>query len=204
MVLSRLLVLLLVWAPGVDLFEQLYERGRAQEKDLNTLRARFTETTVSTLLKRPIVATGSVVAMRPIKVRLDYETPERKTVLIDRDRLVVVWPEREEREDLQLTELQRRVDRYFTRASLEDLRGHFDVNAEADPELAGSYRIVFLPKRKQIRQGLEQLEIWVERESLMMLRMRMSFPGGDSKTFELAKVERNPSLDPSVFTVPAR
>lgn len=79
---------------GADLFDELYEKGRPIEASLKTLTARFTETSTSSLLDRPIVARGTVMAIRPSKVRLDYTEPDRRTVLIDGDTLTIVWPAR--------------------------------------------------------------------------------------------------------------
>ena len=46
------------------------------------------------------------------------------------------------------------------------------------------------PKRKQIKEGLERLELWIDRESLLLVQMRMTFPGGDRKTIRLDDVDR--------------
>ena len=44
---------------------------------LKTLTARFTETTTSSLLTRPLVARGTVAVERPSRVVLHYQQPER-------------------------------------------------------------------------------------------------------------------------------
>ena len=49
------------------------------------------------------------------------------------------------------------------------------------------------PKRKQIREGLERLELWIDRDTLMLAQMRMSFPGGDTKTIRLEDLAVNVS-----------
>lgn len=174
-----------------DLFQELYQRSRIQEKELQTLRAHFTETTVSTLLRKPLIASGTLTAARPLTVRLEYTSPEKKIVLLDRERLVVSWPDRGEREELNVVLLQKRVDQYFTRGSLEDLESHFTIKALPDPELQGAYRIDMVPKRKQIEKGLERLQIWLDPKSLSVIQMRMAFPGGDSKTLKLESIELN-------------
>jgi outer membrane lipoprotein-sorting protein len=57
------------------------------------------------------------------------------------------------------------------------------------------------PKRDQIRKGLELLQIWVDEDTSLLSRMRMAFPGGDSKEIQLEDVRMNVPVDESLFTV---
>ena len=57
------------------------------------------------------------------------------------------------------------------------------------------------PKRKQIREGLERLEIWIDRESLLLVQMRMTFPGGDSKTIRLDDSTVNVPVTDETFQI---
>jgi len=182
-----------------DLFDEIYAKSRDREKSLQTMRARFVETTVSTLLVEPLVARGTVIAKRPLRVRLEYQSPEKKVVILDERRLTVVWTDRAEREDLALAALAERVDRYFTRASLKELRAHFEISAVPDAQSPGSYRVEMVPKRKQIREGLERLELWLNGETFLPFRMRMTFPGGDSKTLSFEALEVNVEAPEALF-----
>lgn len=181
-------LLLGLLSPADDLFDSLYERSREKEKELVSLRGSFTEITVSTLLAEPLVATGTVQAERPLRLQLDYLTPEKKRVSLDGDRLVVDWPERGEVEELNLAQIQKKVDRYFSRATLSELRGHFQIRAS---EEKGVYRVEMVPKRKQIERGLSRLVLWLDPRDLLLREMLMEFPGGDSKRFKLERLELN-------------
>ena len=56
------------------------------------------------------------------------------------------------------------------------------------------------PRRKQIREGLSQLELWIRQDSVMLSAMRMIFPSGDSKLLEFEDVRINPTIDESAFS----
>jgi outer membrane lipoprotein-sorting protein len=58
-----------------------------------------------------------------------------------------------------------------------------------------------VPKRKQIRQGLERLELWIDRNTLLLNQMAMSFPGGDKKTIRLDDVELNVPIAADTFQI---
>jgi outer membrane lipoprotein-sorting protein len=184
-----------------DLFTQIYKRGVVKQRSLKSIRARFTETTVSSLLVKPIVAHGTVVAASPARVRMTYTDPEPKTIAMDGQSLTVLWSDRNERERIDITAIQKRIDQYFTHASIDDLRGMFEITAEPDYSIPQADRIDMKPKRKQIKQGLERLELWIGRESEMLVQMRLTFPGGDQKTIALEDIAINVPVSDDTFRV---
>ena len=184
-----------------DLFDQLYQRGQKQNGALRTLTASFTETTTSELLTRPLTARGTVAVERPSRVALKYSEPDERLVIIDGDRLRVIWPARAVRQTRDIGAAQRRVQKYFVDSSPSELRTHFDIAARAVTDPAG-YQITLLPKRRQIRDGLIRLDLWIDPESLLMTSMKMTFPNGDTKLMTFSNVQTNVVIDPAVFSIP--
>ncbi len=188
-------------ATAPDLFQQIYARGQLERSRLKTLKATFTETTVSSLLERPIVAHGTLVAAQPARVVMRYTSPERKIVSVDERRLLVIWPDRQESEQIDIGEIQKRIRQYFVQADAKQLRSHFDIGVSENAEVPNTYLMDMAPRRKQIREGLERLQIWLDRRSLLMVQMKMIFPGGDSHTIHIDTIEVNPPLEERDFTV---
>ena len=57
------------------------------------------------------------------------------------------------------------------------------------------------PKRKQIRESLAQLDLWVSRSSLLLDAIKMTFANGDTKTMAFEDVVPNATIDPGSFTL---
>ncbi len=184
-----------------DLFTQIYQSAAARRQSIHSIRARFTETTVSSLLEKPLVANGTVIAAPPGRVLMTYADPERKTMALDGRSLVIVWPDRHERETIDISQIQKRIDRYFTQATPEQLRSMFDIRAEPDAAMRGADLIDMRPKRKQIKEGLERLTLWVDRERSLLVRMQMTFPGGDTKTIALDDIVLNVPIADDTFEI---
>jgi len=196
-ILAHLLVLLSLAVPqgtapaprrSGDLFDEIYQRGVVKQRAMKSIHATFTETTVSSLLVKPIVARGTVIGAPPALVRMTYTEPEAKTVTMDGRSLTIVWPNRGEREQIDIRQTKARIDHYFTNASPDELRKLFEITAEPDAAMRRADRVTMTPKRKQIKQGLQQLELWIDRERDIMVQMRLSFPGGDQKTIALEDI----------------
>jgi outer membrane lipoprotein-sorting protein len=185
-----------------DLFESLHARSLAQRATMYTISGRFTETTVSSLLVQPIVARGTLIAAKPGRIVMKYTSPEPRTVIVNGNRLVVHWPQRDQQEMHNISQTQERVQRYFSGASPTELRDLFDITVSPDSDVSQTYRVDMRPRRNQIREGLERLQIWVDRETTLMTRMRMVFPDGDSKEIQLEDVQINVPAEDAIFAVP--
>jgi len=184
-----------------DLFTQIYNRCIVQQRTMTSVRARFTETTTSSLLVKPLVAHGTIVAASPARVLMTYTDPEPKTLVLDGKSLVIVWPGRGERERVDIEDVQKRIDQYFTHASIEQLRSMFEIVARPDRVIRQTVHIEMRPKRKQIREGLDRLDLWIDGESLLLSQMRLTFPGGDQKTIKLDEVTVNVPVSDNMFQV---
>jgi outer membrane lipoprotein-sorting protein len=186
-----------------DPLEDLFARGRAAQTAMRSLSASFTETTVSSLLVKPVVAKGTVIAaVNPLRVVMRYTSPEPRTVWIDDRTLAMSSPGRKALEEIGIADTQRRVQKYFASASLGDLRATFDLSLSAESAVPGIDVLEMVPKRRQIKEGLQRLRLWIDRERLLMVRMHMDFPGGDSKRVDFADVKINVPIDDQTFARP--
>jgi outer membrane lipoprotein-sorting protein len=173
--------------PPADLFDDIYTRGQRQNGAVSSVRARFVETSTSTLLRQPIVARGTLVAEMPSRLRLDYTDPAGRVVIVDERRLTLISPGAD-KVVRDITTAQRRAQKYFLNKTPDELRRHFTVRAFRDPQVPGTYQVEMIPTRKQIAEGLRELRIWVDDETLFLSRLHMVFATGDTKTFELDSV----------------
>ena len=183
-------------------FDELYQRGQKANGGLKTLTARFTETTTSPLLTRPLVARGTLALRRPSTVVLQYDAPEARTVLIDDKRLLLSWPGRNIHQTRNIGQMQSRIQKYFVEGNPDELRKSFDISLTDIERRAGSDHVVLVPKQKRIREGLTLLDLWIDHSSLLLTAMRMTFAAGETKLMTLEDVVPNAPIAPGVFVHP--
>jgi outer membrane lipoprotein-sorting protein len=184
-----------------EAFDALYRRGHQTAAGITTLTARFTETTTSSLLTRPLVAHGTLAVERPSRVALRFTDPERRVIVIDGDRMTMIWPSRKLHQVSNVASSQNRIRRYLASDSSAELRRQFVIDLRDGSERPGTYEVVLTPKRKQIRDTLTRLDLWVERTSFLLSAIRMTFANGDTKTMAFEDVEPNSALAPGTFGV---
>jgi len=183
-------------------FDDLYRQGQAANRNIRTLTARFVETTTKSLLERPIVERGLLYVERPSRVALHYTDPPDRRVLIDGKWMTTLWPSMKVNQRMNIGRAQEQVQKYFVGGDAGELRRIFDIELRPQSERRGTRELIMLPKRKQIRESLSRLELWVDEGSGLLNAMRMTFAGGDVKVMEFENVTPNAPIDPAVFVVP--
>jgi outer membrane lipoprotein-sorting protein len=187
--------------PSQDSFDDLYQRGQRANAAIKTLTARFTETTTSSLLTRPLVSRGTLAVERPARVVLRYTDPESRVVLIDGNRMTMSWPSRNIRQVTDIGTAQSRVQKYFVNSTSAELRSQFDIQEHDTSERPATYHVTMLPKRKQIREALAGLDLWVNRSTMLLDAMRMTFANGDTKTMAFEDVVPNAPIESGTFSL---
>ena len=185
-----------------DGFDELYAQGQKINGAMRTLTARFTEATTSTLLTKPITARGRLWVERPSRVILRYTDPDARVVLIDGNRMTMTWPSRNINQTLDIATAQGRIQKYFVNGSAADLRRQFDIDMRDEGERRpNAYHVSMAPKRKQMRETLTRLELWVGRTSMLLEGLQMTFANGDVKTMTFEDVVPNAPLDAATFSL---
>ena len=184
-----------------DVFDELYTRGKKANEAMKTLTARFTETTTSSLLTKPMIARGRVAVERPSRVVLRYTEPDVRVVLIDGSRMTMSWPSRSLKQTTDIGTAQARVQKYFVNGTADDLRGQFIIEDHGTTDKPGTYYVTMVPKRKQIKENLARLDLWIDRTSLLLDTMKMTFTNGDTKTLAFEDVTPNALIEPGTFSL---
>ena len=182
-----------------DLFDRLFVRTMEKRQSIHSIRARFTETTTSSLLQKPLVSHGTVFGAAS-RVLMTYTDPERRPSPSTASRWSSSGGPPRAGEDRHHTDAKR-IDQHFTQATIGQLRSLFEISAHPDPVLRETDRVDMRPKRKQIKEGLDRLEIWIDRESLLLVQLQMTFPGGDMKTIRLDDVTVNVPVTDDTFLI---
>ena len=120
---------------------------------------------------------------------------------MDGDRMTVSWPAAKIFTVTDIGAAQRRVQKYFVDSSAKELRGHFDIKARDAEDRPGTYLLAMMPKRKQIQEGVARIDLWLDKTTLLLAAMRMTFPTASTKLMTFTDVKPNAPIDPAMFVV---
>jgi outer membrane lipoprotein-sorting protein len=132
-------------------------------------------------------------------VALRYTEPDGRVVVIDDRTLTSSWPSTR---TIDISTAMGRVQKQFIGGSAADLRREFEIDDSRALATPGVYHVIMTPKRRQIREALTSLDLWVDLDSLLLRTMRMTFTSGETKTMTFDDVQVNAPLPPGAFERP--
>lgn len=182
-------------APGLSLADRssaLLDRIRHEQKQLVSLEADFVLSRTSEFLVAPEESRGSFVYSAPDLVRWDYVAPRDVSLVIHDDEMLTWYRDLRKAERVKVGKVSSQVFRYLNASgSLESLMKYFAVTISF-PERAGEpYRLKLAPRYARIKKRLSGMELWIDRELYLPVRMRYEEANGDSTDYRFEKLRRN-------------
>ncbi len=186
---------------GADKLEALVRRVSQVQASLKTLRADFEQRRTSRLLAQPSVSRGRFYFEAPDSVRWDYTSPRPMTVLLTGGVATTYRPLEKRAERIEVGRAQRRVFRFISAAEpLDKLMAYFSFTFR-DPGAGGNYTLLLKPTAHMIKKRLRSVEIEIDRQSLLPIRVAYTEPDGDSTQYSFSAIEMNQPEDPGRFAL---
>lgn len=190
-------------APELGLRERLdalFERVRQEQQEMRTLEAEFVQRKESEMLLEAEVARGVFSYRAPDRVRWEFHAPNPITVVID-ERTMTTWYRDLERADvLSVGRYSDRVLEYLgASGTLETLLDYFRVEAAFPDEASEPYRLTLDPRYPRIARRIESMQVWIERERFLPVRLRYVEPGGDVTEYRFSDLRVNGEVPPERF-----
>lgn len=187
---------------AADLEQVLTGFDRAQTA-VQTLSARFVQTSTNPMLKDPIRAEGRFYMTKPDAIRWEYSTPEEMSFVIANDRYTGYFPARKRVERKNVQRYSERIFRYFGLGQMSDeLRKSYDISlAEPSPGADQAYVLVLQPKKRRARKQVDEVRFWIDAKSYLPVKVEYSGTDGNSRVVEFSEISVNPHLSASLYTV---
>ncbi len=183
--------------------KEVLDRFDRVQDSIRTLSAEFTWTTDSTLLKTPIVSEGNFYLTKPRSIRWDFTSPEPMEFVIAHDEYVGYFPNQKKAEKRNFKRWSERVFRYFGLGQgSEELSRVYTISLGDPGELAGKADLlVLVPKKHRARKKIEDLRIWVGKETSLPVKVVSTDPSGGRRIIEFRNTLVNPELAGSLYEV---
>ncbi|MEL7059613.1 MAG: outer membrane lipoprotein carrier protein LolA [Acidobacteriota bacterium] len=192
-------------AEGLSLQERteaLLERVKVQQADLETLTADFVQRQESELFLEPETSTGRFWFRAPDRVRWDFETPEKSTIVVDGETMTTWYRDLDRAERIDIGDQAEQVTEYLSGpSSLETLERYFDLRVRFPADASAPYKLDLTPRFERVEKRIEKLQIHVARETFQVVYLRYVEPGGDVTEYSFENVVINPSIDDGRFAL---
>ncbi|HKY60671.1 MAG TPA: outer membrane lipoprotein chaperone LolA [Gemmatimonadota bacterium] len=177
--------------------EQVLRRADRALDGLTTLRAEFDQQVYNPVLERTTTGHGTLTYRSPELFRIAYSDPEGDVVVNDGERVWIYLPSSQPGQVIRQPAAASEVQNPLT--YLRDLRDRYVAVSGGTQTVAGrpTDRLVLTPAGP--RAPFMLLEVWVERETGFLRRVRTRTDEGVATTYTFVRLEPNARLSAGAF-----
>jgi outer membrane lipoprotein carrier protein len=192
-------------APGLDgnaRLKALIDRVRAEQKQLKTLEANFTQIQESAMLVAPETSTGSFSYAAPDRVRWEYVSPNPISVGVKGEEMTTWYHDLKRADLLKIGRYSNQVFKYLgASGSMDTLVEYFTVRLSAPPKKGAPYQMEMIPRFSRISKRLKSMTLWIDDESYMPVRLRYVEADGDSTEYKFSDMKKNRAIAEDRFVL---
>jgi len=175
-------------------------------QSLVDLTADVTETKVTTVVNDTSVSTGKLFYKRAkngSKTKLEYDKPELKTLLIDKDKVSIYEPKIKHLQEIDLGKSHSQEAFFITGIgqSGSAIAKNYDVTLLNEESLDGEKTSVLelKPKSEKVSALFTKILLWIDQSRWVPIQTRLTESTGDYLTIRFENMRFNPNLPDKTF-----
>src|SRR5277367_463936 len=174
-------------------------------EDFKSLTAAIDHVKYTAVVKDTSTETGEIFVRKDSKVRIDFQTPDPRTIIRNGDNLYIYTPKINRVEEINIGKNRALVDQYLalgfgTRA--ESLRKNYAITLSGEEELDGKKTAVLemIPRADEQKKQVSKVVVWVDESSWLPIQEKFIEAGsGDYVMSRYTKVMKNLKLGDGKF-----
>ena len=170
-----------------------------RQRELRSMRARFTQTKSSSMLLEETESTGELSYLAPDLVRWDFSRPDSMVIVVSQDMVTTFHPDVGRAQRVKISQNHRKLVGVFAGTqSLDELKAHFRITL-SDAGGSEPYRLTLNPIHRAVKKRLQHVLIEVDRALLLPVVVEYHETDGDNTRYEFSGMELNPALEAASF-----
>lgn len=181
---------------------RLLRATRSKIEGLASLKAQFVQEKRLAMLAEPVISKGEFLYKKGGKFIWHYLPPDESLTICDGEAVWLYFPALRRAELYHIKQFKSRSNIFemlclgFERP-LCDLTDTFSIKLLRESK--SNFVVRLVPLRERLARLIDSLEVLIDKESGLPMRIRSLERGGDLCTISFVKTELNPRLDDSVF-----
>ncbi len=175
------------------------ERFDAAQAQVQTLQCPFTLTLGRALLKTPSVTKGTLYLQGSDFVHFAFQPPEDLILHLTPKALISYSPEARAGELMKIGIIKNANRKFLGLGQkLSYLSEYFQIHLSESKDLPGTWLLAMTPRTLSMRKRMQNLNLWVDRETWLPRQVQWIERSGDSWLVELGTLRINQPLPPAV------
>jgi len=174
-------------------------------QDFKSLTAAVEHIKYTAVVKDTSTETGEIFVRKDAKMRIDFQSPDPRTILRNGDNLYIYTPKINRVEEYNIGKNRAMADQYLALGfgtRTENLAKNYQVNLNGEDELDGHKVAVIdlVPNSTEVRKQIDHIQIWIDESSWLPIQQKFFETGsGDYFMSHYTKVMKNLKLGDGKF-----
>jgi outer membrane lipoprotein-sorting protein len=173
--------------------------------DFKSLTAAIEHVKYTAIVKDTSSETGEIYVRRDAKERIDFQSPDPRTILRNGDNLYIYTPKINRVEEYNIGKNRAIVDQYLALGfgtRTEILKRNYDISLTGEDELDGHKAAILelTPRSEEQRKQISKVVMWVDQSSWLPIQQKFVEAGtGDYVLSHYTRVMKNLKLGDGKF-----
>ena len=174
-------------------------------KDFHSLTADLEHIKYTAVVKDISTETGQIFVRKDEKMRIDFQTPDQRTILRSGDNLYIYTPKIGRVEEYNIGKHRALANQYLALGfgtKGDNLKKNYEISLVGEEELDGHKTAVIelVPDSEEMRKQITKIEMWVDEASWLPLQQKFFEAGtGDYFLSHYKNVLKNLKIADSKF-----
>jgi outer membrane lipoprotein-sorting protein len=192
-------------APGKLTPEYVLSMMDHAAEDFKSLTAAIDHIKYTAVVKDTSTETGEIFVRKDAKVRIDFQSPDPRTIIRNGDNLYIYTPKINRVEEYNIGKNRAMVDQYLALGfgmRTESLKKSYEITFSGEEELDGRKAAVLelIPRSEEQKKQISKVVMWVDESSWLPIQQKFIEAGsGDYVLSRYTKVMKNLKLGDGKF-----
>jgi outer membrane lipoprotein-sorting protein len=174
-------------------------------EDFKSLTAAIEHVKYTAVVKDTSTETGEIFVRKDSKMRIDFQSPDPRTILRNGDNLYIYTPKINRVEEYNIGKNRAMADQYLALGfgtRTDNLKKNYDIALIGEEELDGhkAALIELIPHSDEIKKQITKIQMWVDESSWLPVQQKFVEAGsGDYFLSHYTKVMKNLKLGDGKF-----
>ena len=174
-------------------------------EDFKSLTAAIEHIKYTAVVKDTSTETGEIFVRKDSKMRIDFQSPDPRTILRNGDNLYIYTPKINRIEEYNIGKNRAMADQYLALAfgtRTDNLKKSYVISLIGEEELDGHKAVVLelIPKSDEWKKQISKIQVWVDEASWMPVQQKFFEAGSaDYVISHYTKVMKNLKLGDGKF-----
>jgi len=188
--------------PDLDFVLSMMDRSA---EDFKSLTAAIDHIKYTAVVQDTSKESGEIYVRKDSKMRIDFQSPDPRTILRNGDNLYIYTPKINRVEEYNIGKNRAMADQYLALGfgtRVDNLKKNYTVSLVGEEELEGhkTALIELVPRSDEVKRQISKIQMWVDESSWLPIQQKFLETGsGDYFMSRYTKVMKNLKLGDGKF-----